>query len=135
MNWLDTTVAEFGQQLGLRDLHPDAQGGVRLILASGRPLSLEPDMRHGHQELLVALGHPVGHDAEQHAQTALRMAHAHHFSPLEIQLAVSGHGVDTLLIATTRLPARALTAPALSGTVSTLERWLDDVTAAQETHG
>lgn len=135
MDWLDNTVAEFGRQLGLRDLRPNDQGVVRLILASGRPLSVEPDMRHGHQELLVALGHQVGHDATQHAQTALRMAHAQRFAPLDIQLAVSGHGVDTLLIASTRLPARAFTVQALSAVVSTLARWLDDVTATEETHG
>ncbi len=135
MDWLDNTLAEFGRQLGLPDLRLNAQGTVRLALESGKQLSLEPSLQNGHQEVLVAMGLPVGHAAAQHAQAALKMAYAESFPPLEIQLALSGQGADTLLIATTRLPARAFTVPALSGAVRTLDRWLDSVTAAGALHG
>jgi hypothetical protein len=69
MDWLDTTLAEFGRQLGLPDLRLNAQGVVRLALESGKQLSLEPSLQNGHQEVLVAMGLPVGHAASQHAQT------------------------------------------------------------------
>lgn len=135
MDWLDNTLTEFGQQLGLPDLRLNTQGAVRLALESGKQLSLEPLLQNGHQEVLVTLGLPVGHAAAAHAQAALQMAHAESFPPLDIQLALSGQGADTLLIATTRLPARAFTVPALSGTVHTLDRWLDSVTSAGALHG
>ena len=135
MDWLDNTLTEFGQQLGLPDLRLNTQGAVRLALESGKQLSLEPLLQNGQQEVLVTLGLPVGHAAASHAQAALQMAHAESFPPLDIQLALSGQGADTLLIATTRLPARVFTVPALSGAVRTLDRWLDSVTAAGALHG
>jgi type III secretion system chaperone SycN len=135
MDWLDNTLAEFGRQLELPDLRLNAQGAVRLTLASGKPMSLEPLLQNGQQEVLVTLGLPVGHEAASHAQAALKMAHAESFPPLDIQLALFGQGADALLIATTRLPARAFTVSTLSGAVHTLDRWLDSVASEGALHG
>ena len=50
MDWLDNTLTEFGRQLGLPDLRLNAQGAVRLTLASGKPMSLEPLLQNGQQK-------------------------------------------------------------------------------------
>ncbi len=135
MDWIDDTLDEFGRQLGVDALRLNARGAVRLTLPSGMPVTLEPRVRRGHQEVLVSMGCLVGYAAPQRASRALRMAHTECFPPVDIQLALSGHGGDTLLIASTRLPARVFTASALSGAIAALGQWLSDVTAAEDRHG
>ena len=135
MDWLDETLAEFGQQLGLPSLRLNAHGVVRLSLESGKQLTLEPMVRHGYPEVLLSLGDPVGHAAAAFAQAALQMAHVERFAPLDIQLALSGHGAETLLIATTRLSARACTPQALAVAIRSLDQWLDDLMATGDLNG
>lgn len=134
MDWMADTLSEFGRQLGINDLRLNAQGSVRLELA-GRLLTLESLVRQGQQEVLVCMGCTVGHQAFERAQIALMRAHAGSFPPVDLQLALSGHGPDTRLIATTRLPSRVFTASALSTAVHTLQRWFDGVMAQEMRHG
>ena len=134
MDWMADTIADFGRQLGIENLRLNAQGSVRLELA-GRPLTLESQERQGHQEVLVCIGCTVGHQAFERAQIALGRAHAENFPPMDLQLALSGHGPDTLLIAITRLPARAFTATALSSAIQGLQRWFDGVMTQEVLHG
>lgn len=135
MDWIDDTLVEFGRQLGIESLRLNAQGTVRLTLTSGMPVTLEPRIRRGHQEILVSMGCTVGHAAPQRTLQALRMAHTESFPPVDIQLALSGNGVDTLLIATTRLTARGFTVTALSGAIAALGQWLSDVSSTEDRHG
>lgn len=135
MDWIDDTLAEFGRQLGVPDLRLNTRGAVRLVLGSGLHLSIEPLFRRGQQEVLLALGCPIGHGATQYAAYALQQAHAENFPPLDLQLSLSGYGEDTLLIASVRLSARAFTLQALSGAVSSLGNWLTGVTRAEAAHG
>lgn len=129
MHWISNTITEFGEQLGIAGLELNAQGVVRLEMASGICLTLEPQVRRGQQELLASLGARVGHEAAGYIQAALRRIHAENFPPANMQLVLAGHGTGTLLIVTTRMSSMAVTAQALSGTVGTLQRWLEGVMA------
>lgn len=134
MDWVADTLTEFGRQLGIDHLALNERGSLRLELA-GRPLTLEPQVRHGHQEVLVSMGWTVGHQAGARAQIALGLAHAESFPPVSVQLALSGQGAETRLIATTRLSSRAFSVTTLSSAIRGLQRWLDGVMAQEVGHG
>ncbi len=135
MDWFAETLDEFGRQLGLPSLALNAQGVARLELASGLEVTVEPQIRHGQQEALVAMAWPSGDEVARHAQQALRLANAANFPPFPLQLAVAGHGADARLIAATRLAARAFTAQSLSTAIGTLRDWLESVAAAETARG
>lgn len=134
MNWIHDTLSEFGEQLGIADLRLNAQGVVRLAWDTDALLTLELAQRREQQEVLVSIGRTVGHEAGQSARTALTGAHFTAFAPLDIQLAMAGGGAETLLIATTRLPARSFTPSQLSHAVRTLSHWLENVTTSGAAH-
>ncbi len=134
MDWVADTLTEFGRQLGIDHLALNERGSLQLEL-SGRPLTLEPQVRRCHQEVLVSMGCTVGHQACARAQIALDLAHAESFPPVSVQLALSGQGAQTRLIATTRLPSRAFSVTTLSSAIRGLQRWLDSVMAQEVGHG
>jgi type III secretion system chaperone SycN len=124
MSWIDDTLAEFGEQLGIPSLQLGAQGVLQLELQAGGLLGVQ--LAEGASgDVLVYLGRPLGFDAGTVLRNAL--AHAHHASasPMPVQVAVRGEGPEALLIALTRVPEREFTLQALTGIVDYLGRWSD----------
>lgn len=127
MGWMDELLTDFGAHLGISDLRWNAHGVVKLAFEPDHLLTLEPVWRRNQQEMLVSLGHPVGHDAGPRAHIALTRAHAAGRAPMPLQLAVAGGGADTRLIASTRLPCQGCTPQTLLEAVDRLSRWFDTV--------
>lgn len=124
-NWINDTLARYGEQLGLPALALGEHGVAQLALQAGGMLAVEPVP--GGTDVLVYLGRPVGFDGPGVLRRAL--AHAHHANalPMPVQVALSGDGPEALLLALVRVPEREFTEQALARAVDYLGRWSDGV--------
>ncbi len=123
MSWIDDTLREFGQQMGLVDLSFGAHGVAQLVFDDGAVLVIEPVQRGESDEVLVYLSRPMGFDAPQRRRLALAKAHFKGTDALVVQVASQGQGPEASLMALTRMPARAFTLQSLDHAFDYLNRW------------
>ncbi|WP_374608481.1 hypothetical protein [Diaphorobacter nitroreducens] len=123
--WIQDTLAQFGQQLGLPDLSLGEGGAAELSLQAGGMLAVEPAPQTG--DVLVYLGRPIGFDGPTVLRNALARAHHGMGGVLPVQVALRGDGPEALLLVLARIPERDFTLAALSRVVDYLGRWSDGV--------
>lgn len=121
--WIDDTLGQFGEQLGLPGLCLGAHGVAQLELQAGGLLAVEP--APGGADVLVYLGRPLGFDGSTVLRQALARAHHAAAHPTPVQLAVRGDGPDALLLVLVRVPAQEFSVHALGRAVEYLGRWSD----------
>jgi type III secretion system chaperone SycN len=124
--WMQETLAQFGQQLGMHALEPCPDGSATLELEAGGLLGVEPGQGKL-AEALVYLARPLGFEGGAVLRRALERAHHGAASPLPVQVAVRGGGPEALLLALVRVPEREFTVQGLSQAVDFLLRWCDGV--------
>lgn len=130
MSWIDDTLREFGQQLGMSTLEVGQHGAAQLVFQSGAVLTLEPVTRQDIEEVLVYLSRPMGFAAPQLRRRALMNTHFKEASQVHnVQVASHGKGPDSHLIALIRVPARGFTLQSLDQAHEHLSRWHDKVSA------
>lgn len=126
MSWIEDTLREFGQQLGMSTLALGQHGSAQLEFQSGAVLTLEPVTRKDTEEVLVYLSRPMGFAAPQVRRQALLKAHFKQASQVHsVQVASHGIGPDGYLIALVRVPARGFTLQSLDQAFEHLNRWHD----------
>jgi type III secretion system chaperone SycN len=122
--WVQDTIAQFGQQLGVPALAIGSHGVAALELHNGGLLAIEPGRARA-PEVLVVLGRPLGFDGGAALRKALAMAHHGAAATLPVQVAVRGEGPDALLLALARVPEREFNLQRLGQTVDFLLRWTE----------
>lgn len=124
-SWVNDTLAEFGRRLGISALGFGTHGVAQLALPAGGWLAVEPVQRGEADEVLVYLGHPLGFEAPRRLRQALEQAHFRQAGAFDVQVASRGQGAQTVLVALTRMPARAFTPQALDQAFEALSRWVE----------
>jgi type III secretion system chaperone SycN len=128
MSILQNTLADYGRQLGIDRLQARADGALQLELASGVLVGVEAAPPGDEAtEVLVFQSRALRRDPGAMRLAALQKAHFSQGGPYPIQLAGSGQGTDSRLIAITRIPIRDFTPQALGHAVDYLSRWLDEL--------
>lgn len=123
MNWIDQTIREFGHQIGIADLALSEHGSAQLQTQSGTVLGIEPVAG----AVLVYITAMLAFEEEGIKLRALRAADARRQPDFPLQIGVTGQGMETALIALTRIPERAFALPLLMQSFDTLRRWFDDL--------
>lgn len=125
MSWVNDTLAEFGQRMGLPALAFGSYGVAQLESDTGNLLAVEPVRRGNTDEVLVYLGRPLGFQAPRAIRAALAKAHYTEAGALDVQIATRGQGSQTVLFALTRIAEREFTPQSLERALDYLEQWLD----------
>lgn len=132
---LHDTLAEYGKQLGLAALAPNAQGAAQLLTDSGRTIGVEwAEPEHpgtsasAAEEVLVFLRQPVPGASEGLFRRALAKAHFSQGGAYPVQLGLlddpqGGPGLQLTVL--TRVPIRQFTPQTMGHAVDFLTRWLD----------
>lgn len=123
MSWIDDTLRDFGQQMGLPQLEFGRHKVAQLAFDSGAVLAVEPSQRGEVEEVLVYLSQPLGFGAERAIRQALIKAHHSNLGQMPVQVATRGNGPDTALLALVRIPARNFTLQSLDESFDYLKRW------------
>lgn len=131
MHWVQQTIVDFGQQLGLARIDLGVDDGVRFCLASGTWLSVAPINRRNIDEILVCFSHPVGFDATRLRLTALQKAHRSNGGIHAVQIATRDNDSQVELLTLVRLPARGFTPQTLNHAVDYLDRWFVELKAGR----
>jgi len=129
MGWVESTLQEFGRQIGVSDLGFGSQGVAHLQRADGGFLAIESARRGPYDEVLVYLGHPLGFNAGELVRGALDRVHFSHAGAWDLQIGTQGQGSDTVLIVLTRIPERAFTLQSLNAAIEHISRWLEAITS------
>jgi type III secretion system chaperone SycN len=124
MSWVNETLAQFGQQLGLPLLELGTHGVAQLELQAGGVLAVEPAPGNV-AEVLVYLGRPLGFEGGAVLRNALSRAHHGNAHPMPVQVAVRGDGPEALLLVLVRVSEGEFTPQTLGRVVEYLGRWSD----------
>ena len=118
MNWVEQTVAAFGQTIGIPGLSLSASGSVDLVLEHGGMLSLRHLGEKAPAEVVVQRSKPLGFAPERQIRRALRLSDFRHPSSWHTQVAID----NDLLILAMRMPERTFSLDSLEQTISELMR-------------
>jgi type III secretion system chaperone SycN len=128
MNWVESTLLEFGRQSGIEQLNFGEHGVAQLVFESGSVLAVEMSQRSGlDEEVLVYLGRVVGFSAHNVVRSALERVHLSQAGAHSIQACLAGEGAQTMLLAIVRMPARLFTLQELHQTFDALRTWHDQL--------
>lgn len=113
MDWIQQTVRDFGDTLGIEDLEFDASQGIELMLDSGVLVGISclPS-----QEMLVYATAPLDFDPLSELEQALRLSNARYGDLPPVQVAIS----NNQLVLAIRLSTREFDLPALDEAVGRL---------------
>jgi type III secretion system chaperone SycN len=118
MNWVDQTIAAFGQTIGIPGLSLSPNGSVDLVLEHGGSLSLRHLGDSVPAEVVVQRSKPLEFAPERQIRRALRLSDFRHPSSWPTQVAVD----DDLLILAMRMPERSFSLDSLEQAISELVR-------------
>ncbi len=118
MNWVEQTVAAFGQTIGIPGLSLSANGSVDLVLEHGGTLSLRHLGDNTPAEVVVQRSKPLGFAPERQIRRALRLSDFRHPSSWPTQVAID----NDLLILAMRMPERVFSLDSLEQVISELMR-------------
>ncbi len=124
MDWIASTLAEFGRQIGIDNLQADDEGRLSLQFESGGQLSIEQIERSGQDELLIFWMTPVGYQAGTWVRAALVRCHDEGLTAWPVQVGLRGSGPDTMGLLLVRTPARGFTPQTLGQAVEHMSRWV-----------
>lgn len=116
MSWIDDTVREFGERVGVPGLALGAGGFVQFALNQGGTLGIAL----AENEVKVWLSRPLApHDRAAVYERALVQCDFRRHPPFPLQAGLRG-GAELVFLA--RIPERAFTTPALEQALDVLER-------------
>lgn len=125
MDWVDETVAAFGQSMGLQHLAFNDHGVVSLTIEGTGVLNLE----RRDETVLLYLARSFDALASGRARRALALAHHREGHPFPLTAGLKGTDALVFLL---RIPERAFSLDTLHGGLRHLERLHHDV--ARETN-
>jgi type III secretion system chaperone SycN len=116
MNWIQQTVAEFGQTLGIPALALDPDNWLDLALESGELISIQYLAELAVKEVLVSRSKPLTYNRPDQLRRALRLVDFRLPSAWPVQAALS----DDALIFNMRIPERSFVLTALEQAIAQL---------------
>ncbi len=129
MGWMESTLEEFGQQIGVADLAFGSQGVAHLQGSDGGFIAIEAARRGPLDEVLVYLGTPLGFEAAAHVREALDRVHFSNAGAWDLQIGTQGQGPETALIVLTRIAEREFTLQSLNAAIEYIRRWTETITS------
>ena len=118
MNWIDQSILEFGNSIGIASLRFDADGALRLGTESGGAIELHYQREFDPPVVLAMVSEPAGFSRSARLRAAMRLANFRRQPALSLHVALDG---DQLVLAT-RLDERSFSQPALESTLDLLDR-------------
>lgn len=113
MDWIGQAVREFGDTLGIGELHFDARDGLELALDSGEIIGFAYSSALASEEMLIYASAPLVFDPLPQMEAALRLSNARHAGAPYLRAAI----VAERLVLALRLDARAVNLPVLDESV------------------
>lgn len=113
MDWIQQAVRDFGDSLGIENLHFDAGRGIELALDAGELVGIACSPELPLQEMLVYASAPLAFDPLPQMELALRHSNARHGAVPYMQAAI----IANRLVLAVRLDAREFSLPALDDAV------------------
>lgn len=117
-HWVDHTLAEFGNRLGIAQMALDAQGRASIEFASGQQLVVESI----DDAVLVYQVTSLPYPSDALRVRLLRLADFRQGHAFQYQIGLRGTGHEAKVVTLVRLPSREFTLQALERILETLQR-------------